>query len=251
MSAMMFAGKLAMVTGGGSGIGRAVCRVLAREGARVVAADLNPDAAQQTVDMLINPNNHLAVSMNVVEKASIASAIRTSVEKYSTPPSLVANAAGITRDNFLLQMEENTFMEVLDVNVKGSFLVTQLVAGQLVEHGLKDGAIVNLSSIIGKTGNLGQCNYAASKAAVNGFTKTAARELAKLGIRVNSVLPGFTRTPMTETVPDKVIEKLLKLIPLHRVAEPEEIAEVVAFLLSDKSSYMTGTCVEVTGGLAM
>ncbi|ROT78714.1 putative estradiol 17-beta-dehydrogenase 8 [Penaeus vannamei] len=248
---MMFAGKLAMVTGGGSGIGRAVCRVLAREGARVVAADLNPDAAQQTVDMLINPNNHLAVSMNVVEKASIASAIRTSVEKYSTPPSLVANAAGITRDNFLLQMEENTFMEVLDVNVKGSFLVTQLVAGQLVEHGLKDGAIVNLSSIIGKTGNLGQCNYAASKAAVNGFTKTAARELAKLGIRVNSVLPGFTRTPMTETVPDKVIEKLLKLIPLHRVAEPEEIAEVVAFLLSDKSSYMTGTCVEVTGGLAM
>lgn len=247
----MFAGKLAMVTGGGSGIGRAVCRVLAREGARVVAADLNPDAAQQTVDMLINPNNHLAVSMNVVEKASIASAIRTSVEKYSTPPSLVANAAGITRDNFLLQMEENTFMEVLDVNVKGSFLVTQLVAGQLVEHGLKDGAIVNLSSIIGKTGNLGQCNYAASKAAVNGFTKTAARELAKLGIRVNSVLPGFTRTPMTETVPDKVIEKLLKLIPLHRVAEPEEIAEVVAFLLSDKSSYMTGTCVEVTGGLAM
>lgn len=248
---MMFAGKLAMVTGGGSGIGRAVCRVLAREGARVVAADLNPDAAQQTVDMLINPNNHLAVSMNVVEKASIASAIRTSVEKYSTPPSLVANAAGITRDNFLLQMDENTFMEVLDVNVKGSFLVTQLVAGQLVEHGLKDGAIVNLSSIIGKTGNLGQCNYAASKAAVNGFTKTAARELAKLGIRVNSVLPGFTRTPMTETVPDKVIEKLLKLIPLHRVAEPEEIAEVVAFLLSDKSSYMTGTCVEVTGGLAM
>lgn len=247
----MFAGKLAMVTGGGSGIGRAVCRVLAREGARVVAADLNPDAAQQTVDMLINPNNHLAVSMNVVEKASIASAIRTSVEKYSTPPSLVANAAGITRDNFLLQMDENTFMEVLDVNVKGSFLVTQLVAGQLVEHGLKDGAIVNLSSIIGKTGNLGQCNYAASKAAVNGFTKTAARELAKLGIRVNSVLPGFTRTPMTETVPDKVIEKLLKLIPLHRVAEPEEIAEVVAFLLSDKSSYMTGTCVEVTGGLAM
>lgn len=240
-----------MVTGGGSGIGRAVCRVLAREGARVVAADLNPDAAQQTVDMLINPNNHLAVSMNVVEKASIASAIRTSVEKYSTPPSLVANAAGITRDNFLLQMEENTFMEVLDVNVKGSFLVTQLVAGTLVEHGLKDGAIVNLSSIIGKTGNLGQCNYAASKAAVNGFTKTAARELAKLGIRVNSVLPGFTRTPMTETVPDKVIEKLLKLIPLHRVAEPEEIAEVVAFLLSDKSSYMTGTCVEVTGGLAM
>ncbi|XP_027208452.2 (3R)-3-hydroxyacyl-CoA dehydrogenase [Penaeus vannamei] len=251
MSPMMFAGKLAMVTGGGSGIGRAVCRVLAREGARVVAADLNPDAAQQTVDMLINPNNHLAVSMNVVEKASIASAIRTSVEKYSTPPSLVANAAGITRDNFLLQMDENTFMEVLDVNVKGSFLVTQLVAGTLVEHGLKDGAIVNLSSIIGKTGNLGQCNYAASKAAVNGFTKTAARELAKLGIRVNSVLPGFTRTPMTETVPDKVIEKLLKLIPLHRVAEPEEIAEVVAFLLSDKSSYMTGTCVEVTGGLAM
>lgn len=248
---MMFAGKLAMVTGGGSGIGRAVCRVLAREGARVVAADLNPDAAQQTVDMLVNPNNHLAVSMNVVEKASIASAIRTSVEKYSIPPSLVANAAGITRDNFLLQMEENTFMEVLDVNVKGSFLVTQLVAGTLVEHGLKDGAIVNLSSIIGKTGNLGQCNYAASKAAVNGFTKTAARELAKLGIRVNSVLPGFTRTPMTETVPDKVIEKLLKLIPLHRVAEPEEIAEVVAFLLSDKSSYMTGTCVEVTGGLAM
>ncbi|XP_063614290.1 estradiol 17-beta-dehydrogenase 8-like [Penaeus indicus] len=251
MSSMTFAGKVAMVTGGGSGIGRAVCRVLAREGARVVAADVNSDAAQQTVDMLVNPNNHLAVSMNVAEKASVSSAIKASVEKYSAPPSLVANAAGITRDNFLLQMDENSFMEVLDVNVKGSFLVMQLVAGTLAEHGLREGAIVNLSSIVGKTGNLGQCNYAASKAAVNGLTKTAARELAKLGIRVNSVLPGFTKTAMTATVPDKVIEKLLKLIPLHRMAEPEEIAEVVAFLLSDKSSYMTGTCIEVTGGLSM
>ncbi|XP_042888341.1 estradiol 17-beta-dehydrogenase 8-like isoform X2 [Penaeus japonicus] len=201
--------------------------------------------------MLVNPSNHLAVSMDVAEKVSVSSAIKASVEKFSAPPSLVANAAGITRDNFLLQMDEKSFMDVLDVNVKGSFLVTQLVAGTLVEHGLNEGAIVNLSSIVGKTGNIGQCNYAASKAAVKGLTKTAARELAKMGIRVNCVLPGFTKTPMTATVPDKVIETMLKLIPLHRMADPEEIAEVVAFLLSDKSSYMTGTCIEVTGGLSM
>ncbi|XP_042241246.1 estradiol 17-beta-dehydrogenase 8-like [Homarus americanus] len=247
----MFAGRIALVTGGGGGIGRAVCRILARDGARVVATDINSKSVEETVSMLVNPGEHVALSMNVTDKASVESVVKATIDKLQAPPSLVANIAGITQDNFLLKMEERSFMDVLDVNVKGTFLVTQVVTSALVEHGITSGSIVNLSSIMGKTGNIGQCNYGASKAAVQGLTKSSALELARVGVRVNCVLPGFTQTPMVETVPEKVQKKVLKLTPLNRFAQPEEIAEVVAFLLSDKSSFMTGSCVEVTGGLGM
>lgn len=239
------------MTGAGGGIGRAVCRILARDGARVVATDLNQKAAEDTVSMLINPDVHMALGIDVTNKTSIESVIKSAFDKFQTPPCLIANAAGITRDNFLLQMDEQAFMDVLDVNVKGTFLVTQVATTALLEHDLTSGSIVNFSSIVGKTGNIGQCNYSASKAAVQALTKSSALELARVGVRVNCVLPGFTNTSMVETVPEKVKNKLLKLTPLNRLAQPEEIAEVVAFLLSEKSSFMTGACVEVTGGLAM
>ncbi|KAG7158349.1 Estradiol 17-beta-dehydrogenase 8-like 3 [Homarus americanus] len=207
--------------GGGGGIGRAVCRILARDGARVVATDINSKSVEETVSMLVNPGEHVALSMNVTDKASVESVVKATIDKLQAPPSL------------------------------GTFLVTQVVTSALVEHGITSGSIVNLSSIMGKTGNIGQCNYGASKAAVQGLTKSSALELARVGVRVNCVLPGFTQTPMVETVPEKVQKKVLKLTPLNRFAQPEEIAEVVAFLLSDKSSFMTGSCVEVTGGLGM
>ncbi|XP_071520154.1 (3R)-3-hydroxyacyl-CoA dehydrogenase-like isoform X1 [Panulirus ornatus] len=248
---LSFAGRIALVTGGGSGIGRAVCRTLAKDGARVVAADINQKAAEETVSMLINPGDHLALSVNVADKASVASLVRSVIEQLKAPPNLLANVAGITQDNFLLQMDEQSFMNVIDVNLKGTFLVTQAVTSALQEHEITSGSIVNIASIVSKTGNMGQCNYASSKAGVQAFTKTAALELARVGVRVNCVLPGFVDTAMVTTVPEKVLTMLLKNVPLRRLGQPEEIAEVVAFLLSDKSSYMTGASVEVTGGLAM
>ncbi|XP_066948687.1 (3R)-3-hydroxyacyl-CoA dehydrogenase-like isoform X3 [Macrobrachium rosenbergii] len=251
MMSQLFAGKVALVTGGGSGIGRAVCRILARDGARVVAADMNLNGAQETVTMLINPSNHLAVNMNVSDKASVSSCFQRAMEELKAPPSLLVNAAGITKDNFLLNLEEQAFMDVLDVNVKGPFLLTQAMASTLLEKEINGGAIVNVSSIVAKSGNMGQASYSASKAALHALTKTSAKELARQGIRVNCVLPGFINTPMIATVPDKVKNMVLQFTTLRRLGEPEEIAEVVAFLLSDKSSYITGSCIEVTGGFNM
>lgn len=251
MASKLFAGKLALVTGGGSGIGRAVCRVLARDGAKVIAADMNIASANKTLEMLINPSDHMAVEMNIAESSSVKSAWEKAMEVYSSPPSLVANAAGITKDNWLLRMDEKEFTDVVDVNLKGTFLVTQTAAYAMADAGIDNGAIVNISSVVAKSGNLGQCNYSASKAAVECFSKTAAQELGKMGVRINVVLPGFIDTPMVKTVPEKVQNMLLQMTPLGRLGEPEEVAEVVAFLLSDKSSFMTGACVDVTGGLNM
>lgn len=240
-----------MVTGGGNGIGRAVCRLLARDGARVVATDMDGGAAQGTINMLKGADDHLALKMDVTDKTSVESAISSAIDKYKAPPSLITNAAGIIRDNFMLQMDEKAFMEVLDVNLKGTYLVTQAAVMALSEHDATSGAIVNISSISGKLGTIGQSNYSASKAGVIGFTKSAAMEFARMGVRVNCVLPGFTQTSMVADVPDKVVKLVLKMTPMKRMADPDEIAEVVAFLLSDKSSFMTGASVEVTGGLGM
>ncbi|XP_045109046.1 estradiol 17-beta-dehydrogenase 8-like isoform X1 [Portunus trituberculatus] len=247
----MLSGKIALVTGGGSGIGRAVCRLLARDGARVVATDMDGGAAQETINMLKDRDDHLSLKMDVTDKTSVESAISAAIDKYKAPPSLITNAAGIIRDNFMLQMDEKSFMEVLDVNLKGTYLVTQVATMALAEHDASSGSIVNISSISGKLGTIGQSNYSASKAGVIGFTKSTAMELASMGVRVNCVLPGFTQTAMVGGVPDKVVKLILKMTPLKRMAQPEEIAEVVAFLLSDKSSFMTGASVEVTGGLGM
>lgn len=248
---MMLSGKIALVTGGGNGIGRAVCRLLARDGARVVATDMDGGAAQGTINMLKGADDHLALKMDVTDKTSVESAISSAIDKYKAPPSLITNAAGIIRDNFMLQMDEKAFMEVLDVNLKGTYLVTQAAVMALSEHDATSGAIVNISSISGKLGTIGQSNYSASKAGVIGFTKSAAMEFARMGVRVNCVLPGFTQTSMVADVPDKVVKLVLKMTPMKRMADPDEIAEVVAFLLSDKSSFMTGASVEVTGGLGM
>ncbi|KAK3872582.1 hypothetical protein Pcinc_022341 [Petrolisthes cinctipes] len=244
----MVANKIALVTGGGNGIGRALCRLLARNGARVVAADRVSTSAQETVNSLSNPRSHLALELDVSDKSSVETGIKCIIETFKAPPSLVANVAGITRDFPILQMDERAFTDVIDVNLKGTFLVTQAAVKALVEHGGKDGAIVNVSSISSK-GNYGQANYSASKAGVEAFTRTAAIELAKLGVRVNCVMPGFTRTAMVETVPEKVKQQILMITPLKRFGQPEEVAEVIAFLLSDKSSFMTGASVKVTGGM--
>lgn len=249
---------LALVTGAGSGIGRAVSVRLAREGAAVAACDLDGAAARETVRLLGGPGSekraprgaHAAFQTDVSEAGAAARLLEQVQACFSRPPSVVVSCAGITRDEFLLHMSEDDWDKVIAVNLKGTFLVTQAAAQALVSSGCH-GSIINISSIVGKVGNVGQTNYSASKAGVMGLTQTAARELGRHGIRCNSVLPGFITTPMTQKVPQKVLDKVTGMIPMGHLGNPEDVADVVAFLASDDSGYITGASVEVTGGLFM
>ncbi|CAG9839526.1 unnamed protein product [Diabrotica balteata] len=247
---MSLAGRLAFVTGAGSGIGRATCKIFSREGASVVVADKVPKTVEETLNIINQngQNQHLGVELDVGSSDSVGNALKKTLEKYSKPPTVIVNCAGITRDNFLLKLSEKDFDEVLDINLKGTFLIMKTFANSIVQHGLKNASIVNISSIVGKYGNIGQANYTASKAGVELLTKTASKEFGQLGIRVNTIFPGMIKTRMIETVPDKVQDRFRAMIPMARFGEPEEIAEVITFLASDKSSYVTGASIHVTGG---
>lgn len=205
-------------SGAGSGIGRAVSVRLAREGATVAACDLDRAAACETVWLLggqgseeVAPGGtHAAFQADVSEAGSVRRLLEQVQACFSRPPSVVVSCAGITRDEVLLRMSEDDWDKVIAVNLKGIFLVTQAAAQALVSSGCH-GSIINISSIVGKVGNMGQTNYAASKAGVIGLTQTAARELGRHGIRCNSVLPGFITTPMTQKVPQKVLDKMWQM----------------------------------------
>lgn len=244
----MLAGKLALVTGAGSGIGRAACQILAREGAQVIAADYNEANAAQTVGLLTG-SGHLSLPIDVSKSVTVTEALTTITTQYIRPPNVLVNCAGITRDNWFLKLSEEDYQEVFNVNLKGTFIVSQAVCKALVDT-KSSGSIINIGSIVGQMGNIGQSNYAATKAGVEAFTKSVAMEMAQFGIRCNVILPGFIDTPMTSTVPDKVRQTFIQLIPLKRFGKPEEIGEVISFLASDRSSYITGTVIKVTGGLA-
>ncbi|XP_012253865.2 estradiol 17-beta-dehydrogenase 8 [Athalia rosae] len=242
------AGKLAFVTGAGSGIGRAVCQKLAKEGATVVAADLNAKRASETV-ALLEGSDHLSLAVDVVSPNSINEAFVSVLQHYPKPPTLVVNSAGITRDNYFLKLSETDYDQVLDVNLKGTFLVTQIAVKAMINAEVSNGgSVVNLASIVGKLGNLGQSNYCASKAGVEGFTRGACIDLAKFGVRINAVLPGFIRTQMTDIVPEHIKTILIAKTAAGRMGTPDEIAEVVAFLCSNKSSFVNGASIDVTGG---
>ncbi|XP_075581481.1 LOW QUALITY PROTEIN: (3R)-3-hydroxyacyl-CoA dehydrogenase [Pelecanus crispus] len=256
-------GAVALVTGGASGIGRAVCARLAQDGARLAVADRDEAGAGVTVGGLHagggtphagsggSPQPHAAFGVDVAEATSVTRLLDRIQEHFGSPPRICVGCAGITRDEFLLRMGEGAFREVLGVNLTGTFLVTQAVARALVAAGAPGGSIIHVGSIVGKVGNLGQANYAASKAGVEGLTRACAKELARFGIRCNAVLPGFIVTPMTDKVPPKVLEKFAGMVPLGRLGDPQDVADVCAFLASEDSSYITGASVEVTGGLFM
>lgn len=224
----------------------------------MAACDLDGAAAQETVRLLGGPGleagaprgPHAAFQADVSQAGAARRLLEQVQACFSRPPSVVVSCAGITRDELLLQLSEDDWDRVLAVNLKGIFLVTQAAAQTLVSSGCR-GSIINISSIVGKVGNMGQTNYAASKAGVIGLTQTAARELARHGIRCNSVLPGFIKTPMTQKVPQKVLDKVTGMIPMGHMGDPEDVADVVAFLASEDSGYITGASVEVTGGLFM
>lgn len=246
----MLSGRLAVVTGAGSGIGRAVCRVFASEGATVIGADMNEKGMEETLAMIKDTGDHQSYQCDVSSSASVNNLLDKIKEKYSSAPHIAVNSAGITRDRTMMKLTEEDFDKVVNVNLKGTWLLNKAVGKAMLTDKVP-GSIVNISSLVGKTGNIGQTNYAASKAGVIGITKSMAKEMGKFNIRVNAVLPGFIETPMTETVPENLMQMTKLLIPLGRLGNPEEIANTCAFLASDKSSYITGATIEVTGGLFM
>lgn len=193
---------------------------------------------------------HFATPVDVSCSESIQKLV-SKIKEECPIPEILVNCAGITRDTIMLNMTEAMFDDVIKINLKGTYLMTQAISKLMIENKIENGSIVNISSISGKIGNFGQCNYAASKAGVEGFTKTVARELATYNIRCNAVMPGFIDTPMVKSVPEKVIEKIKKEIPLKRLGTPEEIADVCVFLGSNRSSYITGSIIQVSGGLFM
>jgi len=248
----MLSGKVALVTGGGSGIGRGICQVMAREGARVVAADINASSAQETAALLAG-EGHLGLRMDVTSEAEVTSVVQQVRDKYGEPATLVVNCAGVVLScDDVFDLDVDTFTRIIDVNLKGTFLVTKHAVRAML-HAKAGGSIVNIGSTAGKRGIDTNCIYAASKGGVMGFTRTVAKELGPKGIRCNAVLPGATLTPLLASVgyTEEVNRELEKQIPLGRIGQPQEIGEVVAFVASDRASYMTGHFVDVSGGYFM
>jgi len=245
----LLAGRVALVTGGGSGIGAAACKLFAAHGARVAVVDVNEQNVQSTCSSI--GDGHHGYIANVGKKNDVQKLMKEVCKQFNAVPTIGINCAGITRDQFLLKMEESDFDEVINVNLKGTWLISQALAQTMVENNATNGSIVNVASIVGKVGNLGQTNYAASKSAISGLTKTIAKELARNSIRCNAILPGFIKTPMAEAVPEKVISLMKTQIPMQRLGTPDEVANLCLFLASDQSSYITGACIEITGGLHM
>lgn len=243
-------GKTAVITGGAKGIGRAVSLKLGKLGANIVINySGSQDAAREITDEL-NSMGVKAISL----RADVSDAIQVN-EMFETVNStfgsidiLVCNA-GIARDTLIMRMSEEDFDRVINVNLKGTFNCIKAASKYMVKQ--RYGRIVNMASIVGITGNAGQANYAASKAGIIGLTKSAAKELSVRNINVNAVAPGFISTDMTETLPDKIKTEYMDKIPLKRCGTPEDVAECVAFLCSDVSSYITGQVINVDGGMVM
>jgi 3-oxoacyl-[acyl-carrier protein] reductase len=239
-------GKVAVVTGAAQGIGLEIARRFVDEGASVVLADVNVEAAEKAAAGLDGPA--IGVRCDVTSEEETTALIAKAVETYGGLDVMVNNA-GITRDATMRKMPLEDFRAVLDVHVVGAWLGTKAAAAVMREQ--RSGAIVNMSSMSGKYGNVGQTNYSAAKAAMIGLTKSSAKELAYLGIRVNAIQPGLIRTAMTEAMPQKAWDEKMTEIPMGRAGEPAEVAKVALFLASDLSSYVTGGVVEVGGGRGM
>jgi len=242
-------GRIALVTGAAQGIGRAIVGLLAERGASVVVCDLDFDKAQEAAVSLTSQGlKALAVSANVAVAEEVKAVVQTVAAQWGEIDILVNNA-GITRDTLLLRMKDEDWDAVLNVNLKGTYYCIKAVIPAMSKR--RWGKIVNISSVVGVIGNPGQANYAASKAAVIGLTKTVAREYASRGINVNVVAPGFIETQMTAALSGEVREHLIKQIPLTRLGTPSDVAHAVAFLVSDEASYMTGQVLHVNGGMYM
>ena len=247
---MNLTGKVALVTGASRGIGQAAAIELAKAGADIIVNFIGNEAvAQETVEAIeALGRKAIKIKANVGDADDVQAMVDEAHATFGHIDILVNNA-GITRDGLLIRMKDSDWDEVLNINLKGVYLVTKAVAKLMVKQ--RAGRIINMTSVSGVTGNVGQANYAAAKAGVIGFTKTCAKELAARGITVNAVAPGFIETAMTDVLPEKIKEGIAATVPLGRMGQPEEIASVVTFLASDFASYITGQVLNVDGGMVM
>jgi len=242
-------GKVALITGAAQGIGRAIALLLASNGADIVVSDINLDKAKETSkEIEAMGRRSIAIKVDVSKAEEVEQMVEKVINEFGKIDILVNNA-GITRDKLILRMTEEDWDLVLNVNLKGTFNCTKAVIRHMSKQ--RSGKIVNIASVSGEMGNPGQANYSASKAGVIGFTKTIAREFAQRGINVNAIAPGYIETPMTEVLPEKVKEELKKMIPMERLGQPEDVAQAVLFLASERSNYITGQVLNVNGGIYM
>ena len=237
-------GKTAVVTGGASGIGKAVAQAFLDNGANVVVCDMNPQTPE--FDLHEGSGEMLYVVTNVTSSENITDMLQKAKEKFGKLDILVNNA-GITRDNLILRMKPEEFQEVLDVNLTGTFHCMKIASRFMLKQ--RYGRIVSLSSVVGIYGNAGQVNYAASKAGIIGFSKSLAKEVASRGITVNCIAPGMIETKMTEVLTDKAKEAILSRIPMGRMGQPREVAEAALFLASRTAGYITAAVIPVDGGM--
>jgi len=246
---MSFKGKVAVVTGGSRGIGYAVASALVREGAALTLCGRDRVALEKVAAELETRGAQvLAVKADVTESTEVDRVIEACLERFGTLNILVNNA-GITRDNLLLRMKDAEWDAVLDTNLKGVFYCTRAALRPMLKQ--RGGRIINLTSVVGVMGNPGQANYAAAKAGIIGLTKATAKEVASRGITVNTVAPGFVETDMTHALDPDLQGRIRGQIPLGRFATPEEVAELVVFLASDRAAYITGQVIHINGGLWM
>ena len=247
---MKLIGKTALVTGASRGIGREIALELARQGADVIVNYAGSEAkAYEVVEEIKGLGREaIAIQCDVSNNESVTDMVKATIDHFGKIDILVNNA-GITRDNLLMRMKENEWDDVMNINLKGVFLCTKAVTRQMMKQ--RSGRIINISSVVGVSGNPGQANYVAAKAGVIGLTKTSAKELASRGITVNAIAPGFITTEMTDQLTEDIQNEMLKMIPLAQFGEPKDIAHSVVFLASDDSRYITGQTIHVNGGMVM
>ncbi|PUB18145.1 3-oxoacyl-[acyl-carrier-protein] reductase [Paenisporosarcina sp. OV554] len=243
-------GKTAIVTGASRGIGAEIAKYLAKEGARIA---VNYSGSQSKAEEVVNEitangGEAFAIQASVSDVESVSAMISETMNRFGSIDILVNNA-GITRDNLLMRMKENEWDDVINTNLKGVFLCTKAVTRQMMKQ--RSGRIINISSVVGVSGNAGQANYVAAKAGVIGLTKTTAKELASRNINVNAIAPGFITTEMTDELSEEVKNQMLTQIPLAKLGSPEDVAKAVVFLASEDSNYITGQTLHVNGGMVM
>lgn len=238
--------KVALVTGGATGIGAAIARRFTQDSIRVAVCDVDKKTGEDAVAQM--GANARFYELDIADEPQVTRTVERIIDDWGRIDILVNNA-GITNDKLLIRMSREDWDRVLEVNLTGTFLMTKATAKYMMKQ--RYGRIVNISSVIGITGNFGQSNYAASKAGIIAFTKSCAKELASRNINVNAIAPGFIKTRMTDAIPDEIKQNYLKLIPLNRFGEPNDVAELVVFLSSDQAAYITGQTICVDGGMVM
>jgi 3-oxoacyl-[acyl-carrier protein] reductase len=242
--------RVALITGGGRGIGRAIATTLAAAGATVVVNyNANADAATETVATIANSGGSAHAMQADVRKSADVERMVNETQSIHGRIDILVNNAGITRDGLLLRMKEEDFDSVIETNLRGVYLCTQAVLRPMLRQ--RSGRIINISSVVGIAGNIGQANYAAAKAGMLGFTRSMAREVATRNITVNAIAPGFIETDMTHSIDDTTRQTLLSSIPLRRLGKPQDVAGLVCFLASDAAAYMTGQTLAIDGGMIM